>query len=62
MGTKGNRLQKDTTWGRGEIGRRNGLKIRWELTPVWVQVPPSPPFYKPCSVKTELFYYIGDYI
>ena len=24
----------------GGIGRRNGLKIRWDLCPVWVRVPP----------------------
>ena len=38
-----NPIGTSITWGRGGIGRRNGLKIRWELIPVWVQVPPSPP-------------------
>src|SRR5215469_11483093 len=32
----------------GEIGRRKGLKILWEATPVWVQVPPRAPVLVVC--------------
>lgn len=42
-------------WGRGEIGRRNGLKIRWELIPCGFKSHRSHHSEKQ-SLKKDFFY------
>jgi hypothetical protein len=40
----------------GEIGRRNGLKIRFPATGVWVQFPPRAPFYFQYFTNNAIFH------
>ena len=53
------RISVRRTGGRGEIGRRNGLKIRRLARVVRVQVPPSAPCFwrlrMPTSIRRSLF-------
>ena len=49
----------------GETGRRNGLKIRFSVRKVWVQVPPRAPKYlvynqRVAISRFNLFQFLGD--